>query len=313
MRHNTALNKNYRFVFDILFQIILPIFIFFNGMADARERIVSVQSIRVNPYEKVIRGFRRTCNGDIERLVLSELNGMDVKQLVVNYRPDVILAIGKQALFEVKDIKHIPIIYLMILRPESILNGESNITGIGLHIPPARQVDILLKIFPDCKTIGMVYNPDNSQNFVLAARQAVQSRSVDLITGKITSSKDIPSFLDNTKTNYDIFWILPDASIITPEVIESFLLFSIEKRIPLLTFSRKYVEWGAMISIGIDAYDLGSQAGEMVHKILTGLTDSSFPAPQDARKPVVVVNALTARKLGIQINDDEPYIFKVLN
>jgi putative ABC transport system substrate-binding protein len=314
MVDNAVLNKKHRIVFDILCQLIFFIFIFLNDIADARGKIISVQSIRVNPYEKVIRGFRRTCNADIEQLVISESNGVNIQQLVINYRPDVILAIGKQALVEVKTIKKIPIIYLMVLRPESILNEESNITGVKLYVSPYKQINIILKIFPKCEKIGIFYNPDNNQNFFLSIREAAQNRSIDLITRKFTSSKDIPPFLNNTKADYDLFWILPDPSIITPEIVESFLLFSIEKKIPLLTFSRKYVEWGAMISIGIDPYDLGSQAGEMAHKILTDVSNGkTLLAPQYARKPVVAVNGLTARKLGIHINDNEFHKLKFID
>ena len=40
-------------------------------------------------------------------------------------------------------------------------------------------------------------------------------------------------------------------------------LFFLENKIPILTFAEKYVEIGALISIGIDVFDMGRQAGEI--------------------------------------------------
>jgi len=75
--------------------------------------------------------------------------------------------------------------------------------------------------------------------------------------------------------------------VITPETIEIMLLFSFENHIPVLTFSEKYVELGALMSIGIDAFDMGCQAGEMANQILKG-SDVSIIQNAYARKAVIV-------------------------
>lgn len=293
--------------------MILLILLFWNGKAQAHVEVVSVQSIRVNPYEHLIRGFRRTCNCDVKRLVISELNGIDLIKRINEIHPDVILAIGQQALVEVKKIKHIPIVYLMVFNPESILNGEKNISGIGLNIPMATQLNILLTILPECKKISMFYNPRNTQHLVKSLQTAASNKNVELVAREVNTSKEVLSFLNQMKTDYDVFWILPDATVVTPETTESFLIFSIEKKIPLLAFSKKYVEWGAMISIGVDDYDLGSQAGELTQKLLSRKDKTTGSLLfEDVRKPVVVINALTAKKLGIDIDRDRIRNFQVV-
>ena len=110
------------------------------------------------------------------------------------------------ALSKVKQIKHIPVVYIMVLNPCAILFGERNIAGISMNISQRKQLVILSKV-------------------------------------------------------------LPDITVITPETIEFLLLFSLENRIPVFTFSEKYVESGALMSIIIDAFDIGCQAGEMAKAI----------------------------------------------
>ena len=84
--------------------------------------------------------------------------------------------------------------------------------------------------------------------------------------------------------------------------VELFLLLSLEDRIPILTFSEKYVELGALISIGIDAFDIGRQAAEMANSILSGRNGGGMK-PVDAQKAVLSVNLKIARKLGIRIDE----------
>ena len=81
------------------------------------------------------------------------------------------------------------------------------------------------------------------------------------------------------------------------------MLFSIENRIPVFTFSEKFLEMGALISLNIDASDLGKQAGEMAKEILSGKDIRNIPGA-DARKIVLSINSKAAKKLGITINDE---------
>jgi putative ABC transport system substrate-binding protein len=99
------------------------------------------------------------------------------------------------------------------------------------------------------------------------------------------------------KGKADLFWMLPDATVITPETVESILLLSLDYKIPILTFSEKYLELGAMLSIGVDPFDIGCQAGEMARKIFSGASGDAQHA--DARKALVAVNMKIAGKLGI--------------
>jgi putative ABC transport system substrate-binding protein len=91
--------------------------------------------------------------------------------------------------------------------------------------------------------------------------------------------------------------------VVTPETVEILLLFSLENQIPVITFSEKYVELGALMSIGIDAFDIGVQAGEMAQEILAGRNVKVIPHA-DARSAVVAINIKIAKKLGINIPED---------
>jgi len=276
--------------------------ILFQGTAEAEQKIVAVQSIGVAPYEQAVEGFKSVCGAEIERIVISELEGADAAAEISGIKPDMVLAIGMEALSKVKAIKDIPIVYLMVLNPRSLLSGEKNIAGVSMKISADKQLHILRDALPEVKRTGLLYDPKQTGAFTKEAQNAAGRIGIKVVATEVHSSMEVPSSLDAMGGVIDMFWMLPDLTVITPETVEHFLVFSLENKIPILTFSEKYVEMGALLSIGIDAFDIGYQAGEMANAILSGRPVRSIK-PVDARREVISINLKVARKLGIKIDE----------
>jgi len=287
--------KNF-FILLLFFLILRP------GLAQAGQEIVAVQSVRVAPYEEALKGFKRACNANITQVVISELEGVDVAQRINKISPDLVLAIGMNALSKVKGIDDIPVVYLMILDPQSVLSNHRHITGVSMNIPQEKQLVLLREALPEVETVGLLYSPERMGNFVKRARLAAGKIGITLIAREISSSKEVPSSIKQLKGKIDVFWMIPDIAVCSPEAIEFFLLFFLENNIPVLTFSEKYVEIGAFMSLGIDAFDMGSQAGEMAKEILSKKGEM-YIKQVGARKAIITINLKIARKLGAAINE----------
>ena len=278
-------------------------FILCHGLSEARQQIVAVQGMRVAPYEEAVKGFKSVCDATITRVVISELKGADFVERIHEIRPDLVLAIGMGALLRVKGIHDIPVVYLMVLDPQSIiLSGGKNITGVSMNIPQERQLLTLSKALPHIKTIGLLYDPDRTGYLAKGARNAAREIGLKLIAKEVHRSREVPPLIEDMRGKIDVFWMLPDLTVITPETVEFLLLFSLENKIPILSFSEKYVELGALMSIGIDTFDMGCQAGGMAKAILSG-RDAANVRQVDARKAVMWINLKVARKLGITIDE----------
>ena len=263
---------------------------------------MAVQSIRIQPYEDAVQGFESACGAKIKRLIISELKGTDIVEKINEIRPDMILAVGLDALSRVIRIKDIPVIYLMVLHPQSILSGEKNISGVSMDIPQEKQLRTLLDALPQTKTVGLLYAQEKTGRLAKKAREAAREIGIKLLAKEVHSTRDVPQSIQDMKGKIDVFWMLPDLTVITPETIEFVLLFSLENKIPILAFSEKYVELGALMSVGIDAFDIGIQAGEMAEKILSG-RDIMNARQVDARKAVISINLKVAKTLGIPIDE----------
>jgi putative ABC transport system substrate-binding protein len=279
----------------------LFLFLFVPGICEAGPEIAVVQSIRVKPYEQAIKGFRSICDVKMKRIVLSELGWADAVRSIKQKRPDLVLAIGGDALSVAKRIRSIPIVYTMVLNPLAMLSGGENIRGVSMNIPPEQQLRALLRALPHVKTVGLLHDPDRTGRFVREAHVAALGMGITLVAREIHDPKDAPSLIMDMRGKIDAFWMLPDITVITPQTVEFLLLFSLENTIPLLAFSEKYVDLGAFMSTGIDAFDMGCQAGEIATKILSG-ADVSSVRHVGARRLVVSTNLMVARKLGITLD-----------
>jgi putative ABC transport system substrate-binding protein len=275
----------------------------FHASVAAAWDVLVVQSFRAKPYAEALRGFRTSCNATVHELVISELNGEDVAAEVRRRKPDLILAMGMDALLKVRKIKEKPVVYLMVLNPDSALHGENNITGISMVIPPEKQLVHFRKILPRLKRVGLIYNPKNTGHLVARAVKAADRAGIELKTLKVNKQGDFPELLNSMKGNIDAYWMLPDSMIITPQSIEYLILFSMRNGTPVFTFSDKYLRMGAFLSLEINTFTMGKQAGEMARKILSGVSVAEIPG-LDASDAILSVNQKVAQKLGISFSGE---------
>src|SRR4030042_2993088 len=148
--------KNIIFIF-LLLALILP-----SRSADAEQKIVAVQGMRIKPYEEALRGFQSVCNAAIQEIVISEQEESEIVKKIQRIKPDLILAVGIEALSKVKKIKEIPIVYLMVLNPPNPISKQDNITGVNMNIPPEKQLGLFQQVLFKVKRIGLLYDPSKT-------------------------------------------------------------------------------------------------------------------------------------------------------
>ena len=211
----------------------------------------------MKPFDDALRGFKSVCRADAKTVVVSEAEGVDVLRVVREERPELILAIGADALARVKKIKDIPILNLMVLNPEKSIEGGKNVTGVRMTIPPAKYLALLAKLGVPKLRVGILYNPVKSGNAVKRIQQAARSMGIEIAAREVHTPKEVPELLARMKDSVTVFWMLPDPTVVTPETVEFFLLFSQQHGVPVVAFAGKYVDMGALLSLDIDSFDQG--------------------------------------------------------
>ena len=265
--------------------------------------VLVIQSLPIKPYEEAFQGFRSVCGEKIIRVTGPDLSEAEISAKARRERPNLILAIGMDALAKLKAIKDTPIVYVMVLNPQTLTNNGENITGVSMNLAPEKQFGVLREILPQIRKIGIIFDQGKTGPYVGRVYNAAQLFGIELLTRQVRSSREALTALEAMAGKVDAIWLIPDTTVVNPTTVDFLLLSSIEKKLPVITFSEKYAEKGALLSLEVDAFQSGKQAGEIAGKILAGKNVSGIKG-EDSRGSVMTVNLVVAKKLGISINDN---------
>jgi len=282
--------------------ILIPLILFcILSSANAEYKVLSLQSVSVAPYEQAVAGFEEAFGFGTKKLIISSLKRKTVLQAIRDYSPDLVFSVGRDALLYAEDIDTVPVVFCMVLNPQAILDQKGNVRGVSMYLSPETQLSILSKLFPSLKNVGLLYDPTKTGAYVMGAEQAAPDMNIRLIARPVNRTQDVFPLIHDLKSEIDFFWMLPDTTVVTPDTVETILAFSFENNIGILAFAEKYVRLGATVSISIDAYDIGIQAGEMAAKIASGTPATVIPN-EEAHKASTVLNGRVASKLGLTVN-----------
>lgn len=282
--------------------------------------VVVVQSARLKAYDTALEGFECVLSQDIPArgpksiqahtltsYILSETKSPgQLRKDIVRQHPDLLLVIGSSSLSLVKNITDIPIIYLMVPYPELMIKAQDNITGININVSAEQQLKALLRAIPQTKNVGLLYDQKQTGMIVQEAKEfAALHNDISLVALPVKKSSEVPGQLVKLADKVDCFWMLPDRTVLTPQTVDYIFLFSLENKIPILTFSTKYLDMGAVLSVSFDSYDMGKQAGELAMQILSKEKTGDIP-PEKVRKVRVNKNYSAAEMLGIVLEGQGP-------
>jgi putative ABC transport system substrate-binding protein len=284
-------------VLSIILLLLLP------AAAARANDVVVLKSADIKPYDDALDGFRSSCGCSVREVDLGRTGNGDISKKLSEIDPDMVLAIGMDALTRVQAVTDLTVIYTMVLPSEFHGPLRKNISGVSMYISPEKFLGMMAEILPGAKRIGIIYDPRYSEAFVREAMRAAEQRGVQLVLKKADRSSDVPPLIDAMRGKIDAFWMLPDLTVINPETVKYLLLFSFRNKVPVITFSNKYVQMGALAALNIAPFDIGVQAGEMAKKFSNGGKDK-MPVRAEARKAVLTINRTVATKLGIRIRDD---------
>lgn len=278
--------------------------------------LVIIQSAPLEPYNQAVRGIEDILAQDIptrgpkaitahtiHSFILSKNENLgQLRKEIQEQQPDILLVIGSSSLSFAKGIQKTPIIYLMVPFPELITGAQNNITGIDMNIAPDRELDQLTQVAPQAKNIGILYDPNRTGSFVQKTLEYASQKKLTIIALPIRQASDVPWGLTNLKGRIDWLWMIPDLTVLTPQTVDIIMLFSLENRVPILTFSEKYLDLGAVLSVSTDPYDMGRQAAELALQVMENPHISGQP-PTRVRKVKILTNPQAAQMLGIELHE----------
>ena len=286
---------------------------------------ILLQSSALRPYEEARQGFEKAWTaerplagpkgitiGTLTHLLLSEQpqeSTSSLKRQIQNAQ--LVVVIGDPALNFVRDLQHTPVLYLLAPSANKL---PANFTGIDLRILPSRQLEAMSRLMPTVHRIGALYNPNQSGTWAQEALSNQVSTIETLLFKKVASPAMVPEALKSLANAIDAYWLLPDELVTNPQALEHLREFSMANRIPIISFSDRYLKTGAAAAITFDMGSMGSQAADMAARILAGTKPGEIP-PETPHRQRMIVNTQVFLRMKVVINEkavDEIYTGEIL-
>ncbi len=179
-----------------------------------------------------------------------------------------------------------------------------NISGTSDLAPLDQQAAMLQELFPDAKTVGLLYcsAESNSKYQVDMIRGYLEQAGLTCEEYAFTDTNDVASVTQKACDSSDVIYIPTDNTAASnTEAIANVVL---PAGVPVIAGEEGICQGCGVATLSISYYDLGYATGKMAVKILTGEADiSTMPveyAPQVTKK----YNAANCETLGVTVPDD---------
>lgn len=179
-----------------------------------------------------------------------------------------------------------------------------NVTGSSDLTPVADQFDLLVKLLPQAKTVGVLYctAESNSDVQVKLADQAAANHGLKLVRYSVSSSNEIQQVVESMVGKVDVVYTPTDNTIAAG--MTTVTMIANDNKLPTICGEEGMVDNGGLATYGINYEELGKLAGQMSVKILKGESKPADMAIEhlDASKCTLKTNEETAKKLGIDLS-----------
>ena len=229
----------------------------------------------------------------------------------VNNDADLILAIATPAVQSLQSkTTEIPVLGTAVtdyVGAELVDSNEApggNISGTSDLPSIVEQFDFLLKVLPDAKIVGIMYNSseDNSRIQAETAKEAAEALGLAIVEKTFSAVADIPQTAGSLAKEVDVIWLPSDNAISAAMDIVS--TTAVDVNIPLFCSEESQVVSGGTFALGIDYYKLGYQTGEMALRVLADGAGTAEMPIEWLKDMAISINLETATAIGLAFPQD---------
>jgi ABC-type uncharacterized transport system substrate-binding protein len=268
-------------------------------------RVLVVTSNDLPQYRQPAEAFVAAHVGDARVIDIggSKESGRDrLRRAVAEGPVDAVFAVGAQAAWISREVlPGVPLAFAMVIDWQRYGLGE-NSSGISIELP----VDALLTRFklllPNLGRLGIIYSDQAPSQTLADARLAAAELGIALVHEAVSESEDVPAAYRRMRTEIDALWMIPDPVVVTHDNFRYLAHRTLHDDVAFLAFSENFVRAGALLSVSPDYATMGSQAAALIDRMV--LTNAGAPSVQAPIGSSLVINAETARELGIDVDSN---------
>ncbi|ALA95377.1 ABC transporter substrate-binding protein [Leptotrichia sp. oral taxon 212] len=198
----------------------------------------------------------------------------------------------------------LPVVFSAITDPEAAGLIKENVTGISDRVNVKQQLELLLKLDSKIKKVGVIYNSSeqNSKVQVDDLKKAASELGITIVEKSVTQVSEIPQASETLVKSSDALYLPTD------NLVASVINLITEKAISAkkIAFGAEsaHVKGGALITQGIDYYEMGKEAGKIAVEILKNGKKPSEISFKKMNLNDIVINNKTLAAIGISLPED---------
>ncbi|WP_203266144.1 ABC transporter substrate-binding protein [Streptococcus uberis] len=189
---------------------------------------------------------------------------------------------------------------------KSLAKPGGNITGTLDATDVKQQIDLLTKVVPQAKTIGIFYNSSevNSQTQAKMAEKAIRGKGLKAVVKTVTSSNDVQQVMTSLAGQVDAIYLPTDNTVASTATTIGQIVK--EAKVPTMGSDDSYLD-SLLLTSGVNYKEIGKEAGKKALLILKGKKPSEIPVGKP-RKPLVKINPDMAKALGLDVKTLETIV-----
>ena len=198
----------------------------------------------------------------------------------------------------------LPVVFSAITDPEAAGLIKENVTGISDRVNVKQQLELLLKLDSKIKKVGVIYNSSeqNSKVQVDDLKKAASELGITIVEKSVTQVSEIPQASEALVRESDALYLPTD------NLVASVVNLITEKATAAkkVAFGAEaaHVKGGALITQGIDYYEMGKEAGKIAVEILKNGKKPSEIKFKKMDLNDIVINNKTLAAIGINLSED---------
>ena len=238
---------------------------------------------------------------DIQNAQGDQSNLSTISDRFVSNKVDLILGIATPAVQAIAGkTTEIPILgtavtdYVVAKLVDSNEAPGGNVSGTTDMNPVKEQIDLLVKLVPDAKTVGVLYNSSEDNSILQAkmAKEAIEALGLSYVEVTVTNTNEVQQATQSIVERCDAIYIPTDNTFASSMPVVHGV--TSQSKTPVICGESGMVRSGGLATLGISYYDLGYQTGLMAIRILKGKLNRRLC---QLNRQAVLISRLTAKSL----------------
>jgi len=179
-----------------------------------------------------------------------------------------------------------------------------NISGTTDMNPVKEQIELLVKLVPDAKTVGTMYNSSEINSVIQAemAKEAAEALALEYTEVTVSTSNDVQQAAQALVQKCDAIYLPTD----------NIMASSMPLIHDIAVTSKTPVICGGLATLGINYYNLGYLTGQMAVEVMEGEAETATMPIGSLKEFDYVINGAVAQEIGLthrrrQVTDDYDY------